>query len=301
MEIYETTKNKTTESLSTPTYKYNPHKLVYGLGGGLVYSCGAKGRWKGVLPKLLATIPNDVLISTVDMSQVAAKVIYECVGTDRLYLDSGGFTLYKHQSKLGDDNPQFHKECERMKNKFLNLLKIIKPKECFELDNEYFRKEVDLLSPKNYCREEVNALTGYYPTPVFKMHQGFEYWKSLCESEIYPRLAIGGLAMTRDWNTCRDELRKMMNYARDCGKKVHLLGCQNVETFKMVKPDSVDYSIFQYAINLAHAKEEHPELELYEDLKIHAVLYAFARAKSRSFLYDHDCSTVNEDESEDDV
>ena len=42
-------------------------------------------------------------------------------------------------------------------------------------------------------------------------------------------------------------------------------------------------------------------MELYEDLKIHAVLYAFARTKSRSFLYDHDCSMVNEDESEDDV
>jgi hypothetical protein len=48
----------------------------------------------------------------------------------------------------------------------------------------------------------------------------------------------------------------------------------------------VDYSIFQYAINLEHAKKEHPELKTYEELKIHAVLYAFSRAKSRSFLYD---------------
>ena len=32
----------------------------------------------------------------------------------------------------------------------------------------------------------------------------------------------------------------------------------------------------------------HPELKTYEELKIHAVLYAFSRAKSRSFLYDTD-------------
>lgn len=274
------------------------HKLVYGLGGGLVYSCGAKGKWQTVLPKLLATIENSVLISTVDMPRNAAKVIYDCVGGDRLYLDSGGFTLYKQQTKLGADNPEFHRKCEAMRKKFLNLLQVVKPTEVFELDNEYFRKDEDMLSPKNYCRQDVYDILGRYPTPVFKMHQGFEYWKRLCESELYDKLAIGGLAMTRDWDKHRDEFRKMMNYARQCGKKVHLLGCQNVETFKTVKPDTVDYSIFQYAINLAHAKKEHPELTTYEDLKIHAVLYAFARAKSRSFLYDTYEENIKEIESE---
>ena len=263
------------------------HKLVYGLGGGLVYSCGSKGKWQQVLPKLLKSFENAVLISTVDMPKCAAKVIYDTVGTDRLYVDSGGFTLYKYQNKMGADSPEFHKECERMKNKYLNLLKVVKPCECFELDNEYFRADEDLLSPKNYCREEIKAITGFYPTPVFKMHQGFEYWKRLCESDLYDKISIGGLAQTREWNLYRDEFRKMMNYARQCGKKVHLLGCQNVESFKTVKPDTIDYSIFQYAINLAHARKEHPELETYEELKIHAVLYAFARAKSRSFLYDN--------------
>jgi hypothetical protein len=263
------------------------HKLVYGLGGGLVYSCGSKGKWQQVLPKLLKSFENAVLISTVDMPKCAAKVIYDTVGTDRLYVDSGGFTLYKYQNKMGADSPEFHKECERMKNKYLNLLKVVKPCECFELDNEYFRQDEDLLSPKNYCREEIKAITGFYPTPVFKMHQGFEYWKRLCESDLYDKISIGGLAQTREWNLYRDEFRKMMNYARQCGKKVHLLGCQNVESFKTVKPDTIDYSIFQYAINLAHARKEHPELETYEELKIHAVLYAFARAKSRSFLYDN--------------
>lgn len=275
------------------------HKLVYGLGGGLVYSCGSKGKWKGVIPKLLKTFDNAVLISTVDMPKVAAQVIYETVGTDRLYVDSGGFTLYKYQTKMGADNPEFHRECDKMKRKYLNLLKVVKPCECFELDNEYFRVDEDLASPKNYCREEIKAITGFYPTPVFKMHQGFEYWKQLCESPLYDKISIGGLAQTRDWKLYRDEFRKMMNYARDCGKKVHLLGCQNVESFKTIKPDTVDYSIFQYAINLAHARQEHPELETYEDLKIHAVLYAFARAKSRSFLYDNyieDVENVEEDE-----
>ena len=262
------------------------HRLVYGLGGGLVYSCGSKGRWKQVLPKLLGTIDNAVLVSTVDIPKQAAKLIFDCVGQERFYLDSGGFTLYKQQTKLGADNPEFHKKCEAMRRKFLALLHVVKPTEVFELDNEYFRKDEDMLSPANYCRQDVYNILGRYPTPVFKMHQGFEYWKRLCESDLYDKLAIGGLAMTRDWGLYRDEFRKMMNYARQCGKKVHLLGCQNVETFKQVKPDTVDYSIFQYAINLEHAKKEHPELQTYEELKIHAVLYAFSRAKSRSFLYD---------------
>lgn len=289
----------------------NGHKLVYGLGGGLVYSCGSKGKWKTVLPKLLLSVDNDYLISTVDMSQVAAKVIYNTVGQDRLYLDSGGFTLYKYQckrddalAKLDPNDPdhaakaasihkKFADECNKMMRRFEKMLQICKYKEIFELDNEFFRADADPLSTKNYCRELVKKYQGFYPTPVFKMHQGFQYWKDLCDSPIYDKLSIGGLAQTRDWKKYRPELVKMMNYARQCGKKVHLLGCQNVETFKMVRPDTVDYSIFQYAINLAHAKKEHPELTTYEDLKIHAVLYAFARAKSRSFLYDTYMDSAN--------
>ena len=133
----------------------NKPRLVFGLGSGFVYACGGEGKWKEVLPKVLSSVPNDILISTVDMPKVAAKVIYDCVGTDRLYLDSGGFTLFKYEMKYGKDNPEFHDRCEKMKKKFLSMLQVIKPKEVFELDNEYFRHDPDLLSPKNYCREEI--------------------------------------------------------------------------------------------------------------------------------------------------
>lgn len=260
------------------------HKLVYGLGGGLVYSLGGNNKWKENLPKVLLTFDNPVLVSAVDMPLNATRLIYETVGRDRLFLDSGGFTLYKKQCKLPQG--EFAKECEKMRRKFLKMLQAGEYSTVFELDNEYFRNDPDLLSPKNYCRQEIYDITGSYPTPVFKLHQGFQYWKDLCDSDMYPKLAIGGLAQTRSWGTNREVLLRMMNYARLKNKYVHLLGCQNVETFKFVKPTTVDYSIFQYAINLAHAKKEHPELSLYEDLKIHAALYAFARAKSRSFLYD---------------
>ena len=262
------------------------HRLVFGLGSGFVYACGGEGKWKEVLPKVLSSFDNDLLISTVDIPKVAASLIYESVGSERLYLDSGGFTLYKHQMKLGEHNPEFHALCEKMKRKFLSLLEVIKPKEVFELDNEYFRHDDDLLSPRNYCREEVKEILGFYPTPVFKMHQGFEYWKRLCDSEEYQTLAIGGLAQTRAWHTRTEEIRKMMNYARICGKKVHLLGCQNVEAFKEIQPDTVDYSIFQYAINLQLAKQDLPELSEYKDLKQRTMICAVSRAKQRSFLYD---------------
>ena len=262
------------------------HRFVYGLGGGLVYSTGQGGKWQENLPKILATFDNAVLVSPVDMPKKAAILIYNSVGTDRFYLDSGGFTLFKDQKKLGADSPEFHAKCEKMKNKFLGILREVRPVEVFELDNEYFRHDPDMLSPKNYCRQEIYDIIGKYPTPVFKMHQGFEYWKKLCECDLYPRLAIGGLAQTREWNKHPEEFRKMMAYARHCGKKVHLLGCYNVDAFKTIRPDTADWSIFEFKQNIKRARREHPELKTHAELSIHAALYAFARAKSKSFLYD---------------
>ena len=267
------------------------NRLVFGLGAGFCYSCAPEGcSYQEYLPKVLSNIENhDILISTVDMPVKMAELIYKEIGTDRLYLDSGGFTLYKDEVKLGSDNPEFHKKCEKMAKKFLGLLKIIKPKQVFELDNEYFRKSEDLLSTENYLRQEVYDILGFYPTPVFKMHQGFEYWKRLCESELYPTLSIGGLAQTKSWNTKTEEIKTMVDYARECGKKVHLLGCQNVEAFKTVQPDTVDYSIFQLGINLPKAKKENPTWsgmkEEYTKLRHHIVLWALAGAMVRSFLY----------------
>lgn len=280
-------------------------RLVMGLGGGLVSSC----RSDKVLEKLLLAHENDYLISTVDMTTGYIRFIQSVVGGDRLWLDSGGFTLFKKQKKLGEDNPLFWAECEKMKKKFFRFLGLGNFKMCFELDNEYFRKDPDLLSPKNYLRDEIKELTGYYPAVVFKMHQGFQYWKDLCDSPLYPILSIGGLAQGRQWHVYRDEIGKMMKYARDKGKYVHLLGCSNVETGRFVMPDSVDFSIFRYAINLEKAKKNYldkvergeiiPGEDVYESagrdlsgripykyLSRDIALYAFAEARSREFLYE---------------
>ena len=280
-------------------------RLVMGLGSGLVSSC----RSDKVLEKLLLAHENDYLISTVDMTTGYIRFIQSVVGGDRLWLDSGGFTLFKKQKKLGEDNPLFWAECEKMKKKFFRFLGLGNFKMCFELDNEYFRKDPDLLSPKNYLRDEIKELTGYYPAVVFKMHQGFQYWKDLCDSPLYPILSIGGLAQGRQWHVYRDEIGKMMKYARDKGKYVHLLGCSNVETGRFVMPDSVDFSIFRYAINLEKAKKNYldkvergeiiPGEDVYESagrdlsgripykyLSRDIVLYAFAEARSREFLYE---------------
>lgn len=286
------------------------NRLVFGLGAGFCYSCAPEGfSYQQYLPKVLSNMENhDILISTVDMPIKMAELIYKEIGTDRLYLDSGGFTLYKDEVKLGSTNPEFFKKCDKMAKKFLGLLKIIKPKQCFELDNEYFldydkeeyndrsfdqlsstEKAFERIKPKHYLRQQVFDILGYYPTPVFKMHQGFEYWKALCDSPLYPTLAIGGLAQTKSWHTKTEEIKIMMDYARECGKKVHLLGCQNVEAFKNIQPDTVDYSIFQLGINLPKAKKENPTWsglkEEYTKLRHHIVLWALAGAMVRSFLY----------------
>lgn len=268
-------------------------RLVFGLGGGYIY---ALPDYPTTLPKLLSTFENDVLVSTVDMPIKVATIIKNAIGNDRMYLDSGGFTLFREQSKMGADSPEFHKRCEKMRKKFLKLLDVIHPKECFELDNDYFLVDPDdLLSPKNFLREEIKEIVGYYPTPVFKLHQGIEYWRKLCESEMYPRLAIGGLAQTKSWNTNTDLLKEMTDYVRQCGKKVHLLGCQNVQAFKRIQPDTVDYSIFQMGINLPIAKAEHYGISIEEAKKMkpnfrefaHMIpVWATAKAIARSFLYD---------------
>lgn len=280
-------------------------RFIMGLAGAMVYHC--KG--SDALKKMLLLQDNDYLISTLDMTAGCVKYFLDVVGGDRLWFDSGGFTLFKKEKKLGADNPVFHKECEVMKRKFLRFLKMGNFKMCFELDNEYFRKDEDLLSPKNYLREEIKEITGYYPAPVFKLHQGFQYWKDLCDSDLYPVLSIGGLAQGRQWHLYRVELDKMMKYARDRGKYVHLLGCSNVETTRFVMPDSVDYSIYRFAINIGRARENYvkkvaagevtPTPEVYESagsdlsgriplkyLGQDMIVFGFADARARTFLYE---------------
>lgn len=266
------------------------HRLVMGLGSGWIYGMGKGGKWKELLPKHIEQFDNDFLISVKDISYSCMEFLKTiCDPSDRMYVDSGGFSLYKDEKKYGKDNPIFQKNCVAMRRKYLKSLELLKPKVTFELDNEFFRYDDDIMSPKNYCREEVKAILGHYPVPVFKMHQGFQYWQQLCESDEYDILSIGGLAQTREWHVYRDEIKIMMDYARAHNKKVHLLGCQNIETFKMVQPDTVDYNIFQLCINLREAHEEHPEIgpeHGFNAISRHAILWALARAKVRTFFYD---------------
>lgn len=287
-------------TLNTNSHK---HKLVYGLGSGWLYGITGNNK-EANIRKVLSSFGNSVLISTIDIPLSMAKLIWEIVGTDRLLLDSGGFTLWKKQEKMSTAGidalqlPEFHKECEKIKGKFLKVLSVCKPRQVFELDNEYFRQDEDLMSDKNYLRKEVYDILGFYPTPVFKLHQGFEYWKQLVESDRYETLAIGGLANIRAWHTKIAELKTLVAYARQHGKQVHLLGCQNIEAFKEIQPDSVDYSIFQFAININRAKKEHPHLTEYKDLKRHMSLYALAAANARSFMYD--CYSIENEDNGDD-
>lgn len=278
------------------------HRLVFGIDGVWCWGFGDFPERIDRLRKVFASFNNAILISSFNASRPFAKMLYELLGTERLYIDSGGFSLWKKQVKLMDKgldpyaDASFVKECETAKRKFLNVLSVCKPKQVFELDNEYFRKDEDLMSPKNYLRQEVYDILGHYPTPVFKMNQGFEYWKRLCESEHYQTLAIGGFAIKREWHTRIDEVKKLVAYARSCGKKVHLLGCQNIEAFKEIQPDTVDYNICQYQINQNRVVAEHPHLKRPKDRRLHMSLYALAAAKARSFMYD--CYNVSGDAGE---
>lgn len=279
-------------------------RLVMGLAHPMLRYCDPEA-----FRKLLLVQDNDYLVSAMDVTVENVAWLRDAVGADRLWLDSGGFTLYRKEEKMGKDNPHFKRACEATRKKFLRLLSLGPFKMCFELDNEYFRRDPDLLSPKNYLREEVKELVGYYPVPVFKMHQGFQYWKDLCDSDLYPILSIGGLAQARKWHVYQEELGKMMNYARDKGKYVHFLGCSNVNTTRWAMPDSVDYQIYRFAVNIIRANENYrkkvkeglivPTQEVIDragadlsgSLPFHVigqdvVTFAFADARSRNFLYE---------------
>ena len=284
-----------------------PHRLVIGTNGG----------WTGALmgnrhdpdqfvpdvwEKILPVMGHDMLISAWYGDNRMIEAMNKVWPTEEhLYVDSGGYTLYRKQMKMGFDNPEFIKLCHQARRKLLRFLSKVRPKAVFELDNEHFRVDEDMLSPRNYLRQEVKDILGYYPVPVFKMHQGFEYWKALCDSDLYPRLSIGGFAATGDWHTMIPEVRTMMLYARAKGKWVHLLGCANLAAFRAIQPDSVDYNIHQLGLNIIDARTEHPELT--DDLPwrevMHQVgLWSIARAVCRSHYYDGFREIEEDDESE---
>lgn len=265
------------------------HHLVFGLGDSMFFNLEGKAapmeRRAMLMERTFKTFDNDFLICAQNFTLKRAGLLKDIGLTGRCYIDSGGFVLFKKEKELGADSKEFKRMCETCKGRFIKTLNILGCKECFELDNEYFRVDEDLLSPRNYLREEVKNLTGFYPTPVFKMFQGFEYWKRLCESDMYPKLSIGGLAQTREWHKFPDKLRLMVQYAKACGKKVHFLGCQNAAVFRACQPDTVDYNIAQFCINSVRAKTYNPGITKEQVLQQYP-FYAIAAAKIRSFLYD---------------
>lgn len=269
------------------------HRMVFGLDPSVLHNLGHKHpqeHWHIPARKVLQHFDNPVLIAATSASEPFAKFVYETVGTERLYVDSGGYFLYRKQLKLGADNPKFHKLCEKIKRSFIRVLKVTKPKEVFELDNDYFKVSDDLLSEDNFLRKEIKELTGFWPTPVFKMHQGFEYWKALCDCDKYPRLSVGGLAQTNSWKKYGPELKVMVDYAHSKGKKVHFLGGRNIKTFKTAQPDTIDYNIFFLQICYDKLRKEHPDLlaKGFKYHKTHLVLWAFALAIRDKYMYDTD-------------
>lgn len=259
------------------------NKLVIGLGGGLI-----AGVTDEQLCKLIDETGCKILISAVDMTYHVAEMLYKKYGPDFIYLDSGGFSLYRKEIS-GITRDELLKAADKQKKKFLKLLTLCPASQVFELDNEVYRFDPDLTSPKNYLREEIKDITGHYPIPVFKMHQGFAYWKQLCDSDMFPILSIGGLAQTKTWGKHPEKLKMMVDYARLCGKKVHFLGCGNVAVTKYAQPDTVDYSICQFAINMQLVNNEFRskgvEPPEFKYCKKHLTLWAFTRAIQRKFLY----------------
>lgn len=255
---------------------------VFGIGGGLMYS-GNFPKDNTALSKILDYLESPILLSAAGVTNYAVEFVYETVGKERLYFDSGAYTLMKRERK--DTPEQFKKRAKTIKRSYLNKLKLAKFKQVFEMDNDIFKVENNLISPKNFLREEAAAILGYYPTPVFKLHQGFSYWKELCESKDYPTLAIGGLAPTKSWGLHRDTLLRMVAYARSCGKKIHTLGCANVDIIRHVKPDTTDFNIFVFAKAIEAIRKIYPTEPLDTKLKLELVKWCAADAKAREFLY----------------
>ena len=291
-ENFEIVKDSQTPDIDELGTQTNRKKMVFGLDPTLLYNLALPGSkdWKTPAAKVLKHFNNPVLVAASGVSANFTKWLHSIVGTERLYIDSGGYNLYRKQLRMGADSAEFKKCCEKMKNNFLRIINAVRPVECFELDNDYFKKSDDLLSDDNFLRKEVYQILGYYPTPVFKMHQGFEYWKALCDSPKFPKLSIGGLAHINGWKLYGEELKVMVDYAHTKGKKVHFLGGRNLKTFRMCKPDTIDYCIFFLQICFDKLRQEHPELNdaPFPKRKIHLGLWAFALALRDRYMYDNE-------------
>lgn len=255
---------------------------VFGVGSGFLYSGGFSKDTQALI-KIFDYLGAPILVSASGVPNNAVEFVYDAVGSERLYFDSGAFTLLKRQGK--DTPEQFAKRAKATKRSYLTKLKLAKFKQVFEMDNDFFKVDDDLLSPKNFLREEAAEILGYYPTPVFKLHQGMEYWKALCESKEYPTIAIGGLAPTRSWGEHKETLIPMVAYARSCGKKIHTLGCANVDVIRHVKPDSTDFNIFVFAKAIEAIRKRYPTEPMDARLKLELVKWCAADAKAREFLY----------------
>lgn len=273
--------------------------LVIGLADIILKWCGdTPEEQERNMCKMLRLFPDhSFLCSAKYASDALMTILTREVGPERMYLDSGGYTLFKFSKRVTEGTAtqdEYLKRCRAAHKRFMYFASKYKFGEIFELDNEMYQVNDDLLSPENFCRNDIKEITGSYPTPVFKMDQGMQYWKALCDSPLYPKLAVGGLAATRSWGSKKMELKVMMDYARQKGKKVHLLGCSNVATFKLAKPDTVDYCVLQFAVNIALVRKDYPDEKEFKNLRKPMISTMFARAKARSFLYDSFMKEVEE-------
>lgn len=150
----------------------------------------------------------------------------EVIGKDRIYIDSGGVTLFKNEVKMGKDSPEFHKKCERMRTKFLELLKAVPCKEAFELDNEYFRRILIYCLPGIIAAKKSRRSPGFIRPPFSKYIRDLNIGRPYASLICIPNSPLVASPKQNHGINTTMKLKVMKDLVRARGKKVHLLGCQ---------------------------------------------------------------------------
>lgn len=150
------------------------------------------------------------LLNTFYEGEEACKKVLSMTNTENFLLDSGAFS-FMSGAKCDEEI------LEAYTDRYIAFIKQNNIKQYFEIDVD----TIFGLSYVEHLRKKIEKATNTPSIPVWHKGRGVEYFERMCKQ--YDYVAIGGLVFhvkQSEW----DYIKKMVDYARKRGVKVHGLG-----------------------------------------------------------------------------
>jgi hypothetical protein len=164
----------------------------------------------------------------------ACEKVIKIIETDDFLLDSGAFTFMSGAKTTKE-------EMNGYVNQYIDFINKHDIKYFIEIDVEsiFGMKRVE------GWRRHIESNTGKRVIPVWHINRGIEYWKGMVQD--YKYVAIGG-QVQKIFNlnkTDYDNFKKMIQYAKAKGVKVHGLGFTKTKEMSEYQYFSVDSSTWK--------------------------------------------------------